>query len=158
VTQPSSDFQVEVAARPQSVAHVRAKLLSWLSHRAQIPERSTGAIALAVTEAVSNAARHAYPGGGGSIVVRGRLEETRLDIEVADAGRGFTPHADTATNGLGMMIIVRLADEVNLLSDDAGTRVRIGFKLAPEPVREAPARARASRARGRGTRLLHASG
>lgn len=144
-------------ARPQSVAGVRSKLLSWLDHRAQIPERSTGAIALAVTEAVANAARHAYEGRGGRITVTGRLHASRLEIDVEDQGRGFTPHADTSANGLGMTIIVRLADDVGLHSDDAGTCVRIGFDLAPDSV--APKRMRAARRPDiqRGTSVLHAN-
>ena len=138
-----TDFQIEVPARPQSVAGVRSKLLSWLGHRVQIPERSTGAIALAVTEAVSNAARHAYDKSAGQIRVSGRLDASRLEVEVADQGNGFTPQADTAANGLGMMIIVRLADEVSLHSDDSGTRVRIGFDLGHAAAE--PDRSRASR-------------
>ena len=157
VSPSDTDFQIEVPARPQSVAGVRSKLLSWLGHRAQIPERSTGAIALAVTEAVSNAARHAYDDRAGQIRVRGWLDASRLEVEVADEGSGFTPHADTAANGLGMMIIVRLADEVSLHSDDSGTRVCIGFDLGHDAA--TVNRSRAGRRPGlpRQANLLHAN-
>lgn len=143
------DFEIEVSARPQSVGRVRSRLLAWLGHRAQIPEPSTGSIALAVSEAVANAARHAYPDGSGTIQVRGELSATRLEVTVSDTGNGFQPHAEAPGTGLGMAIIVRLADDVKLHSDADGTEIRIGFDLAPPSVaaRTAPARARTPDAR-----------
>lgn len=128
---------------------MRAKLLAWLGHRAQIPEPSTGAIALAVSEAVANAARHAYADGSGTIHVRGELSATRLEVTVSDTGAGFVPHAEAHGTGLGMAIIVRLADDVKLHSDADGTEIRIGFDLAPPSVTEriAPTRARTTDAR-----------
>lgn len=122
-------FELEVPARPDSVARVRTKLLGWLAHRADVPDPSTGAIALAVSEAVANSARHAYEDGRGSVGVSAILSPGRLDVCVEDSGKGFAPHADQRSNGLGMMIIVRLADEVTLHSDGAGTAVRLAFQL-----------------------------
>ena len=122
-------FEIQVPARPESVARVRTKLLGWLAHRADVPGPSTGAVALAVSEAVANSARHAYEDGSGSVRVSAALSPGRLDVCVEDSGKGFAPHADERSNGLGMMIIVRLADEVTLHSDGGGTTVRLAFQL-----------------------------
>ena len=122
-------FELELPATPQSVARVRTRLLSWLAHQAQVPGPSTGAIALAVCEAVANAARHAYDGPGGAVLVRAELGSGRLHVSVQDTGHGFVALHDRPSNGLGMTIITRLADEVTLHSDESGTEVRIGFDL-----------------------------
>ena len=108
---------------------MRRKLLTWLSHRAEVPATSTGAIALAVSEAVGNASRHAYEEGEGTVGVDAVLGHGRLEVAVSDSGRGFAGHADRESNGLGMMIIARLADDLSLNSDGGGTEVRIGFDL-----------------------------
>lgn len=122
-------FELELPARAESVARARTKLLAWLAHRAQVPGPSTGAIALAVSEAVANVARHAYPQAGGTVLVRASFGPDRLDVVVEDSGEGFAPRAGHDGNGLGMMIITRLADEVALHSNASGTEVRIGFDL-----------------------------
>lgn len=122
-------FELELPATAEAVSCVRTRLLSWLAHRAPVPSRSTGAIALAVSEAVANAARHAYDGPGGAVVVRADLDPERLHVSVQDTGHGFGALHDRASNGLGMTIITRLADEVTLHSDEGGTEVRIGFDL-----------------------------
>ena len=129
VTADSERLNLELPARPESVSRVRRRLLKWLSHRAEVPATSTGAIALAVSEAVGNASRHAYREGEGTVGVDAVLDDGRLEVAVSDSGRGFAPHADRESNGLGMMIIARLADDLSLNSDGGGTEVRIGFDL-----------------------------
>lgn len=127
-----AQFELELPATPDSVARVRVRLLSWLARQAEVPSPSTGSIALAVSEAVANVARHAYDEPGGAVLVRAELASGSLHVSVQDTGRGFGALHGRASNGLGMTIITRLADEVTLHSDGDGTEIRIGFDLGRE--------------------------
>lgn len=153
----NGDFSLELAARPRSVALARSKLLSWLAHRAEVPSRSTGAIALALSEAVANSVRHAYPGSEGRVRVAAQLRPGRLEVLVADAGGGFREHPAGAGGGLGMAIIGRLTDEVAMRSSANGTEVVMRFDLAPPRGRERRRPPNAERARGPELRRLDAA-
>lgn len=88
------------------------------------------ACALLVSELVANAARHAFPGGGGGTVrVEGRPEGGGYLLAVADDGVGFTPGVGGA--GLGLMIAAALAGQVGgALTHPAvarGSRVELRF-------------------------------
>ena len=78
--------------------------------------------------------QHAYAGGDGSgtIVVRYTGEPGMLSIEIEDSGYGFEPDAppDTsgrngAGNGMGLMIIRVLTDELEISDTGSGTRLRL---------------------------------
>ncbi len=90
-------------------------------------------VKLAVTEAVANAARHAYPEGEeGRVTIELLAEEGRLQVIVSDTGRGLHhadvpfPDAPPGEGGMGLAIIRAVADEVELTTgpDGLGTRVR----------------------------------
>lgn len=79
---------------------------------------------LALTEACSNVAMHAYPSGlSGELEITVRLEHGAwVMLEVADRGRGFLPQADimrepepTAESGRGMYIISKLMDGIDII-------------------------------------------
>jgi serine/threonine-protein kinase RsbW len=90
---------------------------------------------LAITEAASNSVRHAYADGSGVVEILYRLHGDRLEVEVADAGTGFEVGAgngdpeDLAEGGLGIAIIRAIADEFELRSDQAGSRLRFAKVL-----------------------------
>lgn len=71
---------------------------------------------LAVSEACTNAVRHA--GDGGSYEVTVRVDARRCVVEALDHGGGFTaaPTAEfpvpTAASGRGLLLITQLVDEV----------------------------------------------
>jgi stage II sporulation protein AB (anti-sigma F factor) len=92
-------------------------------------------IKLAVSEAVTNAIVHAYPGGGGTVTVEARLVEGRLEVEVRDEGVGiadvtqarqpsFSTHPDRL--GMGFAFMEAFVDELEVDSTPGrGTRVRL---------------------------------
>jgi two-component sensor histidine kinase len=94
-------------------------------------------LGLLVTEAITNAYKHAFnDSGGGHINVRvTRDSPTTLALTVGDDGVGFDPGSGTADgNGLGRSLIEafvrQLRGELEILSD-RGTVVRVRFP-APE--------------------------
>jgi serine/threonine-protein kinase RsbW len=89
---------------------------------------------LALTEATSNAVRHAYGGHDvGSVEIAYELLPDRLVIEVTDEGEGFDPSeadgrsGDLSEGGLGIAIIRAIADEVEIGARPNGKGSRLMF-------------------------------
>ena len=89
-----------------------------------LPHEAAVAVGIIVNELVTNACKHAFPDGRGSIVVRCARDGSVARIEVADDGRGMPAGAGRKT-GLGTRLVgafvqrVRGASEVR--SSEAGT-------------------------------------
>jgi serine/threonine-protein kinase RsbW len=120
-------FELRLPASPATVPHVRRALMSFAAAHG-VPEVSD--IGLAVTEAVTNAILHAYRGGeSGEMRVVACAEPDRLVVVVRDYGCGMSPRPDSPGLGMGLSIIGRLADEVNVETPpDGGTRLRMHFE------------------------------
>jgi anti-sigma regulatory factor (Ser/Thr protein kinase) len=88
-------------------------------------------VALAVTEAVTNAVVHAYRGDAeGRVRVVACALETGLLVVVRDYGCGMQPNPASPGAGLGLAVIGALAEEMNIeRPEEGGTRVRIRFAL-----------------------------
>lgn len=123
------DVELCLPARAESVAVARqmvrgiVDVLGW-------GDASRTDISIAVTEACTNAVLHAYPEDvDGDMEVVARVEAGRLHVCVRDRGHGFTPTVDSpaAGLGLGLPLILAIADEVTFASDDGVTEVRMRF-------------------------------
>jgi serine/threonine-protein kinase RsbW len=89
---------------------------------------------LAVTEACTNAALHAYDGTPGPLQVEARLFGDRLVVAVRDAGRGGAPQHAPDEGRYGLALIEAVAEHVRVESAEAsGTEVRMEFGLSPDP-------------------------
>jgi two-component sensor histidine kinase len=102
-------------------------------------------VALFLTEALSNALRHAFPeesgdGSGGTVAVRlrGGVGATAARLEIEDDGVGFDPPPASGTRaaGLGMTLMRMLAGQAGgrlAVGPGAagGTLVALDFPLAP---------------------------
>jgi len=70
-----------------------------------VPHETAVVLGIIVNELVTNACKHAFPGGSGTIRVRAVQEgEGTARIEVSDNGRGFTPSANRK-GGLGTRLV-----------------------------------------------------
>lgn len=128
----TSRVELCLAAQPQSIAPLRRAVVTFArDHGASAPECDD--IALAVSEALSNVVVHAYVGRDrpGDICVRAWTEDDALQISVCDDGIGMVPRPDSPGLGLGLAIIGRVADHVQLESrdDTPGLRVHMTFVL-----------------------------
>jgi anti-sigma regulatory factor (Ser/Thr protein kinase) len=87
---------------------------------------------VAVTEAVDNAALHAYPTGDGIIHVTVWRVRCGLAVMVADEGRGFDAEAPSrgprTGAGVGLRVMAGLASDLRVRSDPAGTTVLMVFR------------------------------
>jgi len=118
-------------AVPDAVADIRHALVRH-TETIGATSRVLDAIALAVTEAATNAVLHAFVGvAPGHIAVTAELvEDRRLAVLVADDGLGMVPRPDSSGLGLGLPLITQLAQRVQIgRSADGGTAVRMEFEL-----------------------------
>jgi anti-sigma regulatory factor (Ser/Thr protein kinase) len=116
------------------------------------------AMALCVTEAISNAVVHAYRDRApGRVQITVTASERSLCVYIQDDGSGFAPRVDSPGLGLGMPLMISLADELEIRSPTGtGTEVVLRFALtaspAPTPGRSPSTRSTASRLAPRGAR------
>ena len=123
-------------AVPASVGELRHALSAQLE-ALPVPQALIEDIGLAVSEAATNAVLHAYLGDGepGPLLLSARLMDDRVHVVVRDHGRGMTPRPDSPGLGLGLPLMTRLADAVQISTHpEGGTEVRMTFTVgADEP-------------------------
>jgi anti-sigma regulatory factor (Ser/Thr protein kinase) len=109
------------------VRHALRGLLSGL----EVDDDVIADIALAVTEACTNAVVHAYRDSSGTISVTASHADGALTVTVRDHGSGMAPHVDTRGLGVGLPVIAAIAQSVEIGSPrGGGTEVRMRFALA----------------------------
>jgi serine/threonine-protein kinase RsbW len=89
-------------------------------------------IALAVTEATTNAVLHAYRDREepGTVVVEAMNRAGFLCLYVRDDGSGLLPRVDSPGLGLGLGLIAQVSDETDVRTPvDGGTEVVMRFNL-----------------------------
>ena len=135
----SRTVRLRVPARPEYIALTRLAL-SGLAELSRLSEEDVADLKLALTEAVSNSVRHAYPGGDGFVSIAYSLSAAALEIEVVDDGVGFDPDVppplegeELSEGGLGIAIIRTIADELEITSrpGERGSRLRFVKRLQP---------------------------
>ncbi len=88
--------------------------------------------ALILSEAATNACRHAYPDGVGVVEVVLRRTGEGIELRVHDEGRGFNPEVD-GRGGFGLTLIRNLSLQLDAeyrYERDPGTRFVLTFPLA----------------------------
>jgi anti-sigma regulatory factor (Ser/Thr protein kinase) len=118
---PARADQVKLARR-EVVAYARR-------HGAVDPD----GIALAVSEAVTNAVVHAYidaPQPGAVEVTAEVHDDNGLEIQVCDDGRGMAPRLDSPGLGVGLPIVAKISQRFKVETrPTGGTAVRMFFAV-----------------------------
>ena len=90
------------------------------------------AIKLAVSEAVTNAVLHAYPGQPGAVHVTAAVTGDELWVLVADDGCGLETMARRPGLGLGLALIAQSAEDFTVSRRSSrGIELRMRFPLTP---------------------------
>lgn len=132
-----ADVHLSVPARPENVAVVR-HVMGAFADAFDIPSETMEDVRLAVTEACTNVVRHAYDHAEGKIDVHVRPLPDRLEVTVADTGRGIAPSTDRDGPGFGLPMIATLADAVEIdRTTQTGSRVAMSFNHVRIPLRVA---------------------
>ena len=126
-TEEIERLELRTQATPAAVPGVRRAVVAFAEqHGVGIAPD----VALAVSEAVTNAVLHGYrDGASGEVRVVACAEPTRLVVVVRDYGTGMRPHPNSPGLGLGLSVIGRLTTEMNIERPDVGggTRLRMHF-------------------------------
>ena len=122
-------YESSLPAEPESVGTLRRELASALEPL-DLGEDRLADIALVVSEALTNAAVHAYVSmTPGSMTLVSAVSSASLRVTVTDEGRGMVPRTDSPGLGLGLGVMSRLAEALEISSPDGqGTEVCLRFQ------------------------------
>jgi serine/threonine-protein kinase RsbW len=119
-------------ARPGSVGVLRRELVAY-ARGIGAGEQACQAVALAVSEALTNAVVHAYADRepGELIVEAWQDSDGHLVVVVCDEGPGIQPRIDSPGLGLGLSLMVQMAAEVRVTDrpQTPGAMVLLRFSL-----------------------------
>jgi serine/threonine-protein kinase RsbW/stage II sporulation protein AB (anti-sigma F factor) len=121
-------LELTLPARPESVAEIRAAVRQFAVQHG-VDRDVLGSVALAVSEAATNAVVHAFVDRAPGIVrTLARTGDDELIVHIADDGRGMQPRVDSPGMGVGLPIIGQLARTLDIRqSGEAGTELRMSF-------------------------------
>lgn len=125
-------LDLRAPAEPATIGELRREVVAWAGrHGADADSRD--AIALAISEALTNVVMHAYdePGLGDLIVEAWRDGDDHLVVVVCDDGHGLMPRTDSPGLGLGITLMARMTTDFVIANRKArpGTYVRLRFPL-----------------------------
>lgn len=127
-------FQQTLPAAPESVPRLRHGVTRFAG-LAGVSDQVRRKVALAVSEACTNAVVHAYRGARqrdrGEVAVSAERSDQALRVTVRDSGGGMRPRSDSPGLGLGAPLMAVLADRVEITPnpEGPGTVVRLDFEL-----------------------------
>jgi anti-sigma regulatory factor (Ser/Thr protein kinase) len=119
---PDTDpFRIDATALAIEVARIRRAVVDEAEAHGVAPELRAD-IALALSEACSNVVTHAYPDVAtpGPIIVEAYHEEGSFVVIVSDEGVGIAPRTASPGLGLGLALIARLTDRLQIESNGQG--------------------------------------
>ena len=119
--------ELALAAEAGSVRLARRAASAFAAERGLDAE----AVALAVSEAVTNAVVHAYRDekSPGEILLGLQPNGNGILVTVADSGAGIRPNPGSPGLGFGLALVASLADELAITeSGDGGTALKMRFK------------------------------
>jgi len=122
-------------AEPSAVTMLRRRAAEFVS-TAGASDEVTQAVALAVSETVTNAVVHAYGADDrGEVRVSVRADGERFIVEVADDGAGIWLRQDSPGIGHGLAMVGAVADTLTIVPgpDGRGTAVTMAFGAVLPP-------------------------
>jgi anti-sigma regulatory factor (Ser/Thr protein kinase) len=124
-------------AVPATVRQLRARVTAF-ARAAGAPPELLDAIALAVSETVTNAIVHAYAGAPepGRVRVRCRVAEGQLVVEVGDDGVGIARRDDSPGLGQGLAMVGALAEALDVALGPGGHGTTVTMTFAARPATE----------------------
>lgn len=121
-------MELTLPAEPASVPKLRHRAAEFAAAQG-VDKPVVDDVALAVSEAVTNAVKYADAAEAEGVVeLAGAQRDGWLEVTVRDRGEGFGK-GSTDGLGLGLSIIARLCAELTIVQEGDGTEVRMRFPL-----------------------------
>ena len=122
-----------VPAERDQVAPLRHRVVAHAAEN-NVAEPPINDLALAVSEALTNAVVHAFrtrEPGQVTVCMDIEPEDNRVEVTVADDGDGMVPRPDTPGLGLGLPLIAQVAEtfQIGTPPSGTGTEIRMTFHL-----------------------------
>jgi serine/threonine-protein kinase RsbW len=128
-----SRWRRSLPATPEAGPILR-NALAAMARECGLGEQRVSDVKLAVTEAVTNVIRHAYDRQKpGDVTATAHVGAGTLRIVIADTGRGMASRSDKPGLGLGLPLIARLADAIEVISKSPGTEIHMTFACPASP-------------------------
>jgi serine/threonine-protein kinase RsbW len=130
---PPRDLSQTYAATSDAVRLVRRAIVEY-AQAAGMTGETLYSVRLAVSEAVTNVVRHAYPGQPGQVQVTASAIDGELWVLIADTGCGSQSPPENPGLGWGLAVITDASDEFTLVGRaEGGTEARMRFRFAARP-------------------------
>lgn len=121
-------LDLRLPAEPSSVPTFRRRASQFAAEHG-VGQEIVADVALAVSEAVTNAVKYAnVTGAEGVVELSATAEGGWLEVRVRDRGEGFGKGSSDGL-GLGLSIIARLCADLRIVQEGDGTEVRMRFPL-----------------------------
>ncbi len=121
-------MKLVLPAEPASVPKLRHRIARFARDHG-LASDLVADVALAVSEAVTNAVKYANAAEAEGVVeLSAAREDDWLEVTVRDRGEGFGRGSPDGL-GLGLTIIARLAGDLRIVQEGDGTEVRMRFPL-----------------------------
>lgn len=121
-------LNLRLPAEPASVPAFRRRASQFAAEQG-VGGDVVADVALAVSEAVTNAVKYANVSEGQGVVeLSAAAEGGWLEVKVRDRGEGFGKGSSDGL-GLGLAIIARLCADLKIVQEGDGTEVRMRFPL-----------------------------
>jgi anti-sigma regulatory factor (Ser/Thr protein kinase) len=133
--QLSRDLEFELTGGPYAVTAARLALADM---EELVDDSLAFDVRLLVSELVTNSVRHAQIGPEDSILLKLRIDDVNVRVEVSDGGPGFDlPEADPTAelardSGWGLFFVTQLADRWGIERDEG----RVWFEIERASGRE----------------------
>lgn len=123
------NVQLNVSSQAENVLLVR-QALNGLAETIHLDPLELNDISTAVSEACNNVALHAYDSADGPLELEIYVGPALLTVVVRDHGVGIHPRIDDESGGIGLPIMLALAQSVEFHDlDGDGTEVRLEFAI-----------------------------
>jgi serine/threonine-protein kinase RsbW len=130
LSQPEATFSSSFPADRAAPTAARHAISDFLHAHGADPSGLPDVL-LALSEIVTNSVIHGYrERPGGEVAVEAQQFKDRLQLSVADSGGGMAPRHDSPGLGLGLPLVGRIAQKVDIESRaGGGTLVSMSFAL-----------------------------
>jgi serine/threonine-protein kinase RsbW len=118
-------------ASGDALAEFRSEVGDWLDGRLMIDDDRRADIVLAIDEALSNCAEHAYPQGQGAGTMTLEVSHHDRSLKVCVSDRGAwtepMPNGPRSARGRGIKLMRQLSDDMSIDGLPGGTTVCLWF-------------------------------